>query len=140
MKEVTKQGQKLKRRQPHKLTAKQKAFADAILANPKITGTQAAMQAYDAVSERTAQTIASENLSKPMIMEYLTNKAIEAEYQVFDLMQRTGSLATEHPGYASVSLAAAKDILDRVHGKPTQRIESKSTSVTIHIDLASTTQ
>lgn len=135
--ESTTQGQKLKRRQPNKLTAKQKAFADALLANPKMSGTQAAMQTYDTASTMTARALASENLAKPNIMEYLTSHAQEAEYEVFELMKRTSKMAEESPGYASVSLAAAKDILDRVHGKATQRVETTSTAVAINIDLAS---
>jgi hypothetical protein len=34
-----------------------------------------------------------------------------------------------------VKLAASKDILDRVHGKATQKIEQSTTGVTLNIDL-----
>lgn len=135
---TTKKGQKLKSRQPQGLTSKQKTFADAILNNPKITGTQAAMQAYNAVSERTAQAIASENLSKPLIMEYLIDHAVAAEHTVFEVMQTSSSLKKDAQ-HASVALRAASDILDRVHGKATQKMESTSVAVSINIDLANAT-
>jgi hypothetical protein len=142
MKEVTKQGQKLKRRQPHKLTAKQKAFADALLADKKMSATQSALLAYGKPNKpttyNTAKMIASENLAKPNIMAYLANHAIDAENTLVEVMNEAKQLVAESPGYASVARQSASDILDRVYGKATQRIESTSTSVVIGIDLTST--
>lgn len=134
MKEVTKKGQKLKRRQPNQLTAKQKAFADAILANPNASATSAALKAYDTKEYNTAAALASENLGKPNILAYLQDHAIEAEHTVFDVMLTSKALA-EDASHASVALRAASDILDRVHGKAVQKQEISVQSVAISLDL-----
>lgn len=119
----------------HKLTGKQKAFADAILANPKRPAYVAAGEAYETVDTDTQMSIASENLRKPQIMAYLSDRAQEAEIVLFDTMQRSNELIETAPGYATAAIAAANSVLDRVHGKATQRIESTSTRLTISIDL-----
>lgn len=122
-----------------KLTRKQKAFADELLQNPKRSATQAVMNTYDVQKRRTAEVIASENLRKPEIMKYLHDNAGEAESTVITVMNyskelgRTGDKSGA--AYASVALASAKEILDRVHGKATQRTEVTSKKVSVHIDL-----
>lgn len=118
-----------------RLTAKQKAFADKILANPFITGKQAAQEVYNPQNPHTSEVIAYENLRKPDIMIYLNEHAVEAEKTVYQVMKSSRDLK-EDSSHATVALRAASDILDRVHGKPTQRTETVSTGVTINIDLS----
>jgi hypothetical protein len=126
-----------------RLTGKQKAFADAILANPTTTGKAAAQVAYG-VTGNTAEVMAYENLRNPHIMQYLENHATNAELAVIEALNATqpiymkGIRIDEIPDN-QIRLAAAKDILDRIHGKPTQKIETRNTSVAITVDLTHTT-
>jgi phage terminase small subunit len=59
---------------PQKMTEKQKAFCDFYLQS--FNGTQSAIKA--GYSEETAQQIASENLSKPLIQDYIKERTQEA--------------------------------------------------------------
>lgn len=119
------------------LTRKQKAFADYLLNNPKASGTEAIKATYSLGSkhgttskrgeELTASVMATENLAKPNILAYMLEKAPEAELRVLQLMRSENE---------PIALAAAKDVLDRTHGRAVQRTESTSTSVNIAIDLS----
>ena len=60
------------------LTRKQKAFADKLLEDPKISATQAVKETYNVSTNHSAEVIANENLSKPEIMRYLQENAITA--------------------------------------------------------------
>lgn len=124
-----------------KLTRKQRMFADTIIANPRITGEKAAIQVYGKsnkeLSPNVARSIASENLTKPNIMVYLQQHAVEAEKTMYRVMNRSEQLMEESPGYAAVAKSAASDILDRIHGKATQQVETTSKQVVINIDLTS---
>lgn len=125
----------------YKLTRKQKAFADGLLAEPKKAATLVALETYGKPNKEllynTAHGIASENLRKPAIMAYLNEHAIEAERVMYDVMKKTQGMIEDSPGYAAVAKSAASDILDRVHGKAVQRAEIQSQSVKISIDLSS---
>lgn len=128
----------------HKLTRKQKAFADKIINEPKISATQAVIQAYGKptkpVTYGSARMMAAENLAKPNILKYLHAHAVIAESKVIEAMDATqkvymkGTPIDEIPDNA-IRLQAANSILDRVHGKATQRVESTNTSVSIKLDL-----
>lgn len=119
-----------------KLTRKQQAFVDKLIAEPKISATKAALATYNVNNDVTAASVASENLRKPQIMAWLADHAKDAEHAITEVMNYSIAKGQESPAYASVGLAAAKDVLDRVHGKATQRIEQTSTSVIIGIDLS----
>ena len=60
-----------------KLTPKQKAFADAYIE----TGNQTEAARRAGYSERSAQQIASENLSKPVVNDYIRSRMAELESQ-----------------------------------------------------------
>lgn len=124
-----------------KLTRKQKAFADGILAEPKKAATLVALETYGKPDKpttyMTAAQIAEDNLKKPQIMLYLQQHAVEAEKTMYRVMNRSEQLMEESPGYAAVAKSAASDILDRIHGKATQQVETTSKQVVINIDLTS---
>lgn len=114
-----------------KLTRKQQAFVDLLKNNPKMSATQAAMQTYGkegkTMAYSTAGSIAVENLQKPAIMLHLQNASEEAEKTVVNLLKSDNE---------QIKLAASKDILDRVHGRATQKVQTESSSISINIDLA----
>jgi phage terminase small subunit len=113
-----------------KLTRKQKAFADTLLNNPKISGTQAALQTYGKPDKPatygTAQQLAYDNLMKPNIQIYMEEHVDKAKNKIVTLVNSDRE---------EIALNASKDILDRVHGKATQRIEQHSTSVNLNLSL-----
>lgn len=111
-----------------KLTRKQKAFVDLLIANPKMSATKAVLQTYNVSNNHSAEVVASENLSKPVIMQHLHDNASRAEQTIVNLLESKKE---------EVKLASAKDILDRVHGKATQKIEQQTTGVALTIDLTS---
>jgi hypothetical protein len=63
---------------PKKLTIKQKKFVKAYVANDG-NGTQAALQTYNTVDEKTAGVIAVENLAKPSIKEAIESALVKHE-------------------------------------------------------------
>jgi len=93
------------------LTKKQKAWADKKLETGN--GTQAALEVYDTNDENTAAVIASENLTKPKIQEYLQSKAEDAITRIEKLAINAKS--------ESVRLAANIDLADRGGLKPVQK-------------------
>ena len=127
----------------HKLTRKQKAFADKLLENPKQSATQAVAETYNVKTRRTAEVMASENLRKPEILAYLHANAETAENTVLDVMNYSRELGKSGDksgaNYASVALASAKEVLDRVHGKSVTKIHATTKAVVINVDLTGVT-
>lgn len=122
-----------------RLTGKQKAFVKLIIDNPTTPLYVLAEQAGYTGSNETLRAIASENLTKPNIMHELQLYAETAETVMIEVMNyskdlgRSGTAAGA--AYASNARQAASDVLDRVHGKPTQRTEITKRSVTLNVDL-----
>jgi len=143
LQEFKKQHYKNRKRPTRPLTNKQKAFVQELIKNPKQSATQAALKTYGngltPITEGTAQQIAHDNLRKPNVQLELAKYSQDAELTVFNLMKQSEKYADnpdkEGAAHASVALAAAKDILDRVHGKAKQQIDMQSTGVVLTIDL-----
>jgi phage terminase small subunit len=115
------------------LTRKQKAFADKLIANPKMSATESAHQTYNG-TRQSAEVIASENLRKPPIIKYLNEHVDKAEMVILDVMSNSSQMKDE-PAHAKIALDASNSVLDRVLGKATQRVESAQTVVTLSLDL-----
>lgn len=97
------------------LTKKQEIFVKEYLDTGN--GTQAALEAYDTDNPRVAAAIASENLTKPNIIEYLQSKAEVVASNMFKL-----AISAESE---QVQVTAGKDILDRAGYKPVEKAEIK---------------
>lgn len=121
---------------PKKLTRKQEAFVKGLVENPKASGTDIAQQVYNVSNRQTAQVIASENLSKPIIRTELAKYTKEVEDTLYRAVTDWGT--AEQPRKREIALDAAKFIHDKVHGKATQRVETRSEAVVISIDLTGT--
>lgn len=96
-----------------KLTFKQKKFADKYLETGN--GGKSAKEVYDVKTDSVARSIASENLTKPNVREYLESKAEVAASIIFDLAKNSQNDA--------VRLNASKDIMDRSGYKAVDRSE-----------------
>lgn len=116
-----------------RLTRKQKKFADYLLKNPKSTPKEAAVEAYNQTTDHTYEVIASENMSKPEILSYLNEHDLEAQNTVISVMMNARK-KKKHPQFQKLALDSANTILDRVHGKATQRLEANSTVVNLNIE------
>lgn len=122
------------------LTRKQQAFVQQLVDNPKISATEAAARAYNVGTRKVASTVAAENMAKPSVIQWLEDHAKQAENTVTEIMtyaldegKRGGHVGA---AYAGVGLSAANSVLDRVHGKATQRVEMQTKAVVITIDLS----
>jgi phage terminase small subunit len=94
-----------------KLTKKQEEFAKNYLDTGN--GTKSALGVYDTESENVAANIASENLRKPKIIEYLSS---QAEAVSANMVRLALSAESEQ-----VQVQAGRDVLDRAGYKPTDK-------------------
>jgi hypothetical protein len=127
-----------------RLTRKQAAFVRRLIEEPKISATQAYLQSYNTTSVNAAKVEASRTLAKPNVLAVLRDAVEEAESTLTNLQRRATKIATSDSSktgaaWASVARGTANDILDRVHGKATQRTEVTQAVVTLNIDLSSST-
>lgn len=96
-----------------KITKNQKDFSDKFLETGN--GTKSALEVYDTKNENVAAVIASENLRKPKVIEYLEGNALGASSRIVKISKTAKNEA--------VKLSANKDILDRAGFKPTDKTE-----------------
>lgn len=125
------------------LTRKQQAFVKHLIDNPKSSATKAVLATYDDMPYGTARSVASENLTKPNIQLELAKYSSTAEVVLLEVLQQSRERMTEDKprsvDWANSARMTADSILDRVHGKATQKVESTSQVVTLNIDLTGVT-
>lgn len=125
------------------LTRKQAAFVQELVNNPKQSATQAVLKTYNIKNPVTAATVGTENLRKPNIMLELEKYSKNAELVLIRTMNRSEQMMMSDAGravdWANTARQTADSILDRLHGKATQRLESQSTTVTLNVDLTGLT-
>jgi hypothetical protein len=108
---------------------KTKAFVNELLANPKLSNTEAYIRTHQTTNRKSASVSASRLLAKPSVSIYLEKHTSNARKRVVDLVDNAGK--------EDVQLRAAQDILDRSFGKATQRAEVVASGITLNIDLTS---
>lgn len=108
-----------------KLTKKQKLFANEYIDTGN--GLQSALVAYDTKDPNTAAMIASENLTKPNVKEYIESHAEEAASMIYQLSQKSEQ--------DNIRLSASKDILDRAGYGAVNKSETKSLNLTVEARL-----
>jgi phage terminase small subunit len=111
-----------------KLTRKQKAFADHLIAHPKDSATKAVRATYNPTTYDTERALASQNLSNPQIQIYLEKHVDKAKDKVIQLIDSDKE---------EIALRASDSILNRALGMPTQRTENTSVSLNFGMDLGS---
>jgi phage terminase small subunit len=117
----------VKKKKPRELTIKQRKFIDEVVKTGNAT--ESANKVYKTKNRHTAQVIGGENLSKPVIKQ-----AIEDRLKVAKDMIYTIATTSEKD---DTKLRACQDIIDRVEGKPTQKIVSES-KIELNLETAST--
>lgn len=106
-------------------TAKQKKFADKYLETGN--GRQSVIGVYDVKSPEVADVIASENLRKPKVIEYMEDNAEPVARNMVKLALSADS--------ESVQFQASKDILDRAGFKPVEKSQSVVMNLTGEIGM-----
>lgn len=99
------------------LTDLQKKYGDAAIKAKSAKELIDATQEIYNTDRNTARTIASENIRKPSLFKYLSSYGQVAELVMVDVMANADYTNKRQ---------AAENILDRLHGKPTQRTENLS--------------
>lgn len=125
------------------LTPKQASYVSAVV-DKGMSKVDAYIQAYDHTGTRkTAHEEASRTARVPQVKLQLDKYSSLAESTMITVMEDSARYAKtgtkEGAAYASVAVSAAKDVLDRVHGKATQRVETTSKAVILNIDLTGVT-
>lgn len=111
------------------LKANSKAVLDIIATQKERNATKAYKEVHPNASNMTATVNAHQLLKKPEAQIYLKQHIDKAQETIVDLMVNSEK--------DDIRLRAATDVLDRSHGKATQRIEQSTTGVTLNIDLTS---
>lgn len=111
-----------------------------MVTHPKESATQAAQESYNTNNRVSAASVATELLHTPKVKLELAKYSSMAESTVLEVMNYSKEYGAEGgkdgAAYAGVAIAAAKDILDRVHGKATQRTENLNVAVQLNVNLA----
>ena len=119
------------------LTPKQKAFVQELIQNPKQSATQAVLKTYGKpdkpISYNTARSVASENLTKPAIQSKLIQYSDMVEQAIMQTIQDWKD--HDKPRQREIAMNQAQFVHDKIHGKATQKVETRSEQVTISIDL-----
>src|SRR5258708_1943186 len=90
------------------MKAKTKQFADTLLADPKISATQAYLKTHQTIHAPTAAANASKLLRKTTVQIYMNEHVKIAVNRIVDIAKN---------GKDEVAIRAAQDILNRVHGQ-----------------------
>lgn len=127
-------------------TRKEKAFAQYLVDNPTATLSEAYQAVYNVRPETTVSSVhsqASALAKRPTVKLELSRYSEEAESVLVEVLEYSNRYGKEggHVGaaYAVNARQTAQDILDRVHGKATQRTEVRSEAVILNIDLTTST-
>ena len=95
------------------------------------------------MSKASIEVEASRTLSKPSVrleMAKYSSKAESVLFEVLDLSAKEMRVAErDRVQWANVAKGTADSMLDRIHGKATQRTEVKTEAVVLNIDLSATT-
>ena len=98
-----------------KLTIKQRKFVDKYV--EIWNATESASQVYDCKNRTTASAIGTENLWKPLIERAIEDRLNDAKNMIYTIAMTAEKDDTK--------LRASQDIVDRIEGKPTQKVEAK---------------
>lgn len=123
---MSKQKDAKKKQKPRKLTRKQKAVLDILLAEPKTQQNEAYRRVMDTNSKQNATIEASRLVNRPEAQIYMQKHVDRAKNTIAGLMDSERE---------DIALKASKDVLDRHYGKATIRQESTTGKFTVNIDL-----
>lgn len=103
------------------------AFADALIANPKKSHTQAYLDTHRTTNRNVARSEAAKTIAKPSVQIYLKKHANRAKERMLELVESRKE---------DIALRASVDILDRTYGKAVQRQQSENTNLNINVEAS----
>jgi phage I-like protein len=109
------------------LKPKSKQVLDLLMANPKLSQTEAYLMVHKTKNRETASAKASELVRKDTARIYSERAVGKAKRRVVQLVDSRNE---------SIALKASADILDRTEGKAVQRNETTSRTVEVKLDLS----
>lgn len=125
----------LKKTTSKPLTRKQEAFVNELLADKKMSGTQAVLKTYGKpdkeLSYHTAGQIAHENLRKPEIVSRLAEHNSMIESVLTNTVQEYGY--SDKIQERSLAVDTSKWLHDKIHGKAVQKSSSVNMNFTQHV-------
>lgn len=101
-----------KKKKQRQLTIKQRKFVDEVVKS--WNATEAASKVYKVKNRTTASAIGTENLWKPLIKASIEDRLRDAKNMIYTIAM-TGEKE-------DTRVRACQDIIDRIEGKPTQKI------------------
>lgn len=121
------------------LTPKQRKYVHNVVAEG-MSKTEAYLASYAHTGTRkSAHEEASRTSRLPQVKLELDKYSALAENTMIEVMETSNKFSKsgdrDGAAYAAVAVSAAKDVLDRVHGKATQRVETTTKAVVLNIDL-----
>lgn len=102
-----------------------KAFADALLADPSKSQTQAYIETHQTNKQKTAVVEASKLIRKPNVRIYMKKHEDKAKKRVYELLDSSKE---------DIVLKAASDILDRNLGKAVQRAQTENRNINLNLE------
>ena len=121
------------------LTRKQQAFVQHLINNPKDSATTAAKHTTNASTDGYARLAAHRMITNDNVKLELAKHSATAEMVILKVLKQSETRMTEDKpravDWANTARQTADSILDRVHGKATQRQEVTTSVVTLNIDL-----
>ena len=123
------------------LTQRQKNFAKLRVTEPHLSNAEVVRRAgYNNTTLQSASQMANTLMKKDEIRLEMAKWSNEAENTVYEVMttakERMSTDEKNGATWGNLARQTADSILDRVHGKATQRVESSSTSLSLSIDLS----
>lgn len=110
-----------------KMHPKTKAFADKLLANPKMSATQAYIDTHKTENRVTAKSNAHQTLKRPSVQIYLQTHTKRAKERVVELVSSDKE---------DIALKASIEILDRTYGKSIQRQQTETTNINLNVEAS----
>lgn len=115
---------------------KTKAFADKLMADPKITQTQAYLDTHPTSSRLAARVQASHLMAKPEVLAYMEQKAPMAEKAIVQVLNNAKK-NKDSVQWQRLAHDSAQTILDRTYGKAITRSNNINVSISIEDALNS---
>lgn len=106
---------------------KTRQLVDNLIANPKLTQTQAYIDLHKTENRKTAAIAASKLLQKPSVQIYRDSAISKAKRRIVSLVDSNNE---------SIALKASDSILDRSLGKAVQRTETEGRTVHVSLDVS----
>lgn len=124
-----------KRKGKDGLTISERRLAKLLLANPDMTDKEAGLTVFNTTNPEHARQTALQTRNRPAVMAYMEAHGGLAEKTAVEVL-RNARKRKDKLGWQRLAADQSERILDRLHGKPTQRTEVNGRVLNVTIDLS----